>query len=132
MNDPVFERGLRDFLAVCNVVKTFRNIRILQISTRPFDFWTTMCNEGELLEKFNIQLSPIPIDVYKRQGYETVFCHVDINDAQYQMQINEILSDTESAVVLLGTEMLEEDFEPFTHAKNKIILLDGWLSLIHI
>ena len=61
LNDPVFERGLRDFLAVCNVVKTFRNIRILQISTRPFEFWTTMCNEGELLEKFNIQLSPIPM-----------------------------------------------------------------------
>ncbi|MBQ9563021.1 MAG: L-fucose/L-arabinose isomerase family protein [Lachnospiraceae bacterium] len=61
LNDPVFERGLRDFLAVCNVVKTFKNIRILQISTRPFEFWSTMCNEGELLEKFNIQLSPIPM-----------------------------------------------------------------------
>ncbi len=61
LNDPVFERGIRDFLAVCNVVKTFKNIRILQISTRPFDFWTTMCNEGELLEKFNIQLAPVPM-----------------------------------------------------------------------
>lgn len=61
LSDPVFERGVRDFLAVCNVVKTFKNIRILQISTRPFDFWTTMCNEGELLEKFNIQLLPIPM-----------------------------------------------------------------------
>ena len=45
LNDPVFERGVRDFMAVCNVVKTFRHIRILQISTRPFDFWSTMCNE---------------------------------------------------------------------------------------
>ena len=61
LNDPVFEEGIRDFLAVCRVVKTFKNIRILQISTRPFDFWSTMCNEGELLEKFNIQLSPIPM-----------------------------------------------------------------------
>ena len=61
LSDPVFERGLRDFLAVCSVVRTFRSIRILQISTRPFDFWSTMCNEGELLEKFNIQLSPIPM-----------------------------------------------------------------------
>ncbi len=61
LSDPVFERGLKDFLAVTNVVNTFKNIRILQISTRPFDFWTTMCNEGELLEKFNIQLSPIPM-----------------------------------------------------------------------
>ena len=61
LDDPVFERGVRDFIAVCNVVKTFNNIRILQISTRPFEFWSTMCNEGELLEKFNIQLSPIPM-----------------------------------------------------------------------
>lgn len=61
LNDPVFERGLKDFLRVCNIVKTFRSIRILQISTRPFDFWTTMCNEGELLERFNIQLSPVPM-----------------------------------------------------------------------
>ncbi len=61
LNDPEFERGMKDFLAVCNVVKTFRNTRILQISTRPFDFWSTMCNEGELLEKFNMQLSPIPM-----------------------------------------------------------------------
>lgn len=61
LSDPVFERGLKDFLAVCNVVRTFRNMRILQISTRPYEFFTTMCNEGELLEKFNIQLSPIPM-----------------------------------------------------------------------
>jgi len=61
LHDPVFERGIKDFMAVCNVVKTFQHIRILQISTRPFDFWSTMCNEGELLEKFNIQLAPIPM-----------------------------------------------------------------------
>ena len=61
VTEPEFERGIKDFLAVCNTVKTFRSIRILQISTRPFDFWTTMCNEGELLERFNIQLAPIPM-----------------------------------------------------------------------
>lgn len=61
LEDPEFERGVRDFIAVCNVVKTFRNIRILQIGPRPYDFWSTMCNEGELLEKYNIQLAPIPI-----------------------------------------------------------------------
>lgn len=59
--DPEFERGIRDFLAVCSVVKTFRHTRVLQIAPRPFDFWSTMCNEGELLEKFNIQLAPIPM-----------------------------------------------------------------------
>ena len=61
LTDPEFERGVFDFLKVCNVVKVFRHTRILQIAPRPFDFWSTMCNEGELLEKFNIQLSPIPL-----------------------------------------------------------------------
>ena len=61
LEDPEFERGIRNFLAVCNVVKAFRRTRILQIGPRPFDFWSTMCNEGELLEKFNIQLAPVPL-----------------------------------------------------------------------
>lgn len=61
LEDEEFERGLRTFIAVCNVVKAFRRTRILQIGPRPFDFWSTMCNEGELLEKFNIQLSPVPL-----------------------------------------------------------------------
>ncbi len=61
LDDPVFARGIRDFLAVCNVVKTFRHVRILQMGPRPFDFWSTMCNEGELLEKFNVQLAPVPL-----------------------------------------------------------------------
>ena len=61
LDDPAFAYGLRNFQAICNVVKVFRHTRILQIGPRPFDFWTTMCNEGELLEKFNIQLSPVPL-----------------------------------------------------------------------
>ena len=61
LTDPEFAYGIRNFQAVCNVVKAFRHTRILQIGPRPFDFWSTMCNEGELLEKFNIQLSPVPL-----------------------------------------------------------------------
>ena len=61
LEDPEFEAGIRNFLAICNVVDVLRHTRILQIGPRPFDFWSTMCNEGELLEKFNVQLSPIPL-----------------------------------------------------------------------
>lgn len=66
IDSPAFERGLKDFIKVCNVVRTFKNTRILQVGPRPFDFWTVMCNEGELLEKFNISLSPVPLpELYK-------------------------------------------------------------------
>ena len=61
IDDPEFERGVNDFIKVCNIVKTFKNTRILQVGPRPFDFWSTMVNEGELLERFNISLSPIPM-----------------------------------------------------------------------
>lgn len=56
-----FSRGVTDFIKVCNVVKTFKNTRILQVGPRPFDFWSVISNEGELLERFNISLSPIPL-----------------------------------------------------------------------
>lgn len=61
VDDPVFERGLRDFIAVCNVVKRFHAARILQIGPRPYEFYSTMCNEGELLERFGIECVPVPL-----------------------------------------------------------------------
>ena len=90
LTDPEFERGIDNFLRVCNIVKVFRDIRILQIAPRPFDFWSTMCNEGELLEKFNIQLAPIPMtelrqemEKAKAEGTEVeevmVYCRSSMN-----------------------------------------------------
>lgn len=99
LEDPEFERGVNDFLAVCNVIKVFKSTRILQIAPRPFDFWSTMCNEGELLEKFNIQLSPIPMPeltqamaAAKEEGNEVakviLYCktnmNIEISDAQLE------------------------------------------------
>lgn len=59
VEDALFTRGIQMFLGTANVVKEFRQMRILQIGVRPNDFWTMMCNEGELLENFGIQLFPI-------------------------------------------------------------------------
>ncbi len=59
VEDEEFERGLARFIATANVVKEFRKARILQIDTRPADFWTMMYNEGELLEKFGVQVFPL-------------------------------------------------------------------------
>ena len=59
VDDESFEKGLKNFVAAANVIKEFRKARILQIDTRPADFWTMMVNEGELLEKFGVQIFPI-------------------------------------------------------------------------
>jgi len=61
VDDPVFERGFINFIAAANVVKHFKNLRILQIGPRPAPFWTMICNEGELLERFGIEIHPITL-----------------------------------------------------------------------
>lgn len=64
VDDETFERGVKNFIAAANVVKEFNKMKILQISTRPIEFWTMMCNEGELLENFGIQLRPITMSEF--------------------------------------------------------------------
>ncbi|MBD2846478.1 L-fucose/L-arabinose isomerase family protein [Paenibacillus sp. IB182496] len=61
VDDPVFERGFTNFAAAANVVRQFRSLRILQIGPRPASFWTMICNEGELLERFGIEVHPITL-----------------------------------------------------------------------
>lgn len=67
VDSEVFARGFKNFIGAANVVKHFRKLRILQISTRPSDFWSVICNEGELLEKFGIQIYPITLDQIKQK-----------------------------------------------------------------
>ncbi len=61
VEDPELDRGYRMFAGVCSVVKAFRNMKILQIDTRPAPFWTMMYNEGELLDRFGIKILPMAI-----------------------------------------------------------------------
>ncbi|WP_178024947.1 L-fucose/L-arabinose isomerase family protein [uncultured Paenibacillus sp.] len=61
VTDPVFERGFTNFIAAANVVRQFKRLRILQIGPRPSSFWTMICNEGELLERFGIEIHPITL-----------------------------------------------------------------------
>ena len=56
-----FANGLNRFIAVCGVVGAFKRMKILEISNRPATFWTMIINEGELLEKFGIQVFPITL-----------------------------------------------------------------------
>jgi len=61
IDDVVFERGLRNFLGAAAAVKAFRGARIGQVSTRPAAFWTMMINEGELLERWGVEVLPVSL-----------------------------------------------------------------------
>ena len=59
--DEAFEAGVKNFVRVMSVVKTMRTMRIGQIGQRIDFFWTTICNESELLERFGIRVEPLDV-----------------------------------------------------------------------
>lgn len=63
LDTPVFANGFMNFIRAANAVRYFQGARIGQVSTRPRDFYSVVVNEGELTEKFGIQI--VPIDLSK-------------------------------------------------------------------
>ena len=59
LDGPEIEREIEKFLRVAAVVKAFRKMRILQISSRPRQFLSVKINESELMEKLGFQLTTI-------------------------------------------------------------------------
>jgi len=86
LDDSIFEKEFAQFLAVANVIKTFRNMRIAVISTRPKEFLSVMINEAELLEKFDIELVPCE----STQLLSMVDKHLETNQKGAEELLNEI------------------------------------------
>lgn len=57
-----FKHGFETFLRASMVIKTMQNLRIAQIGNRPEPFMSVIANEGELLERFNIQVIPVSLN----------------------------------------------------------------------
>ena len=80
LESEYFNERFQKFLQVASVVKSMKDLRILQISTRPEAFCSVMCNEGELLEKFNVHVYPVTLnDLYMEMNRI-----IDENGEEYQ------------------------------------------------
>ena len=75
---------MRSCAAVCAVVRDFRSTRVLQISTRPEPFWTVMFNEGELLERFGLQVFPVTLQEVVCELEPVSYTHLDVYKRQCQ------------------------------------------------
>ena len=80
MNDPQLRAGVDTFLRAANAANALRRgIRIGLIGTRIDFFWSTISNESELLEKFNVEVLPIDLETF----IENVRKRVADNRAKY-------------------------------------------------
>lgn len=59
LDNRIFSEGFKTFLDTARIVKNFQSGRVAQISVRPQQFVNLMVNEGELLERFGIEIVPI-------------------------------------------------------------------------
>jgi len=59
LDHPALEKGIKDFVRAASVVKAFRNARVLQLGPRPRQFLSVKVNEGELMEKFGVEVTPV-------------------------------------------------------------------------
>lgn len=62
MDDKLLQCGIDTFLRAVSVANVFRKgVKIGHVGQRIDFFWTTIINESELLERFNIEVLPIDI-----------------------------------------------------------------------
>lgn len=114
LKDPVFERGFKNFVMASNIIKNFKSIRIGQLGVRPADFWTVICNEAELLERFNIQVIPFNLS--------DIVLEVKNFLKDSRTRINEIIEDMKKNVDI---EINEDEFKKVIALKEVLKNLAG-------
>lgn len=59
-------------------------------------------------------------------GMEMILCYLNRMDDDYEEQVEWIIHDNATAVILLGTELMEEDVELYKSATCPFLMLDYW------
>ena len=128
LESDYFEDRFEKFLSVASVVKAVRGLNILQISTRPEPFATVMCNEGELLERFDIHLYPITLnDVVLEMGRIKEECSAEFSETvRFIESINRGGSDEgvkNTAALKLAMRNMAEKY------RCRAVAIQCWTSL---
>ncbi len=63
VESDVFAKGFDQFLSVACMVKNFTGMRIAQVGMRPKPFCSVIFNEGELMQRFGLQVVPVNLAV---------------------------------------------------------------------
>ncbi len=90
IDDPQLQEGVDTFMRAANVANVFRKgCRIGQIGQRIDFFWTTIVNESELLERFNIEILPIDMVDFIRYAKD----RADKDRAVYEKEVAVLRED---------------------------------------
>ncbi len=62
----------------------------------------------------------------RKSGFEMVISNLDARQSDYLEHIKQMINETDTAIVLLGTELSQEDMRLYREVKCPLLLLDGW------
>lgn len=86
-DDDAFKKGVDTFLRAVNAANVLRKgARIGLIGQRIDFFWTTIINESELLERYNIEILPLDMVDFLETSRE----RAEKNKDQYQAEVNDL------------------------------------------
>lgn len=76
---------------------------------------------------FSVMLKGVETEC-RASGYEMVMCNLDRNDPDFQHRLDEVMNDSSCGIILLGTELLDDEFPKFLKGQAPMVLLDCWSS----
>ena len=113
VDSDIFAAGLDRFVRVSCMLKNFRGMRIAQVGMRPKPFCSVIFNEGELMEKFGLQIVPVNLAVIVDQ-YNRILKE---RDAELE----------EGAKLLLSRYEMDELTPPLLKKVYAFVLLYQWV-----
>lgn len=130
IDEHVFKRGFDNFISTARVIKAFKKLRIGQIGPRPKPFWSVICNEGELIERFGIQTVPISLvdigssvkSIIKKNG-------IDLKETidGIKSRISNVYMDEEALVKIAALKIAMQKFS--TEEELSAICIQCWDAL---
>ena len=99
LEDPVFSEGVDRFIRAANVVKRLRGLKIGIIGNRIDFFWSTIVDENDLLQKFNIEVLPLDLLRFTRMVKENAMScratyHSELAEMKHRFDIVGVPDDS--------------------------------------
>lgn len=113
VDSAAFARDFDRFVRVSCMVKNFRGMRIAQVGMRPKPFCSVIFNEGELMEKFGLQIVPVNLAV--------------IIDKYNKILVEKDAELEEGAKLLLSRYEMDDLTPPLLKKVYAFVLLYQWV-----
>ncbi|MDF2614618.1 MAG: transcriptional regulator, LacI family [Clostridia bacterium] len=67
----------------------------------------------------------------RASGYKTIICNLDRSSDEFDQLLEQILNDSTSGILLLATELNEEEVRVFEKASSPVVVVDSWYGKLN-